>query len=184
LVVLPTTPDGTRVAVRDLPRVRTLITGWTLGSYQAWWTKATVESAALKDGFHLTHAWRGTGFSILVSQRGKAFRTVTVAQPSTKVVHPGVGTATKGNTYLVATSSDDVFAITSVEFMIRGMGQMETVRGWQTLYGWFGALGTEALPDVAMQSKAWLSMPWGAWEGASRLFSVWPTSQNSSSASQ
>ena len=147
LVVLPTTLSGTRAAIRDLSRVRTLITGSTLGSYHRLVNQGAVESAALKDGFHVTHAWLGKGFSILVWQRGTAFRTATVAPPTTSVQQPRVGTEVKGNTYLVATASDDVLAITGMKFIVRGMDHMETVRGWSTIYGWFGALGTAALPD-------------------------------------
>ncbi len=153
LVVPPVTLSGTRAAIRDLSRVRTLITGSSLGSYHPLVNQGAVESAALKDGFHVTHAWLGKSFSILVWQRG-AFRTATVALPTTIVQQPKVGTEAKGNTYLVATASDDVFAITGMKFIVRGMGHMQTVRAWSTLYGWFGALGTAALPNgnYAVQS--------------------------------
>ena len=147
LVVPPTTRDGTQVAIRDLSRVRTLITGSTLGSYHRLVNQGAVESAAFKDGFHVTHAWLGKGFSILVWQRGTALRTATVAPPTTSVQQPRVGTEVKGNTYLVAAASDDVFTITGMKFIVRGMDRVETVRAWQTLYGWFGGLGTAALPD-------------------------------------
>ncbi len=147
LVVPPSTPNGTDVAIRDLARVRTVITGSTSASYHSLVNQAAVEAATVKDGFRLTHAWIGQRYSILVWQRGGSSRAISLAPPATRVLSPRAGAVVKGNTYVVATVSSDVFAVTGLDYIVRGMGQTRTVIAWRTGYGWIGALGTEALPN-------------------------------------
>jgi hypothetical protein len=124
------------------------ITGSTSFSYHPTVNQGAVETAALHDGFHVVRVWqRSRGFSILVWQRGKGLATATVAPPATQVVQPSSGTEVKGNTYLAAAASERTFAVTGLEFVVRGAGQTKTIRAWQVGYGWLGAFGSEGLPD-------------------------------------
>jgi hypothetical protein len=147
LVVPPSTPNGTDVAIRALARVRNVITGSTNGSYHSLVDQAAVEAATVKAGFRLTHAWLGQKFNILVWQRGGTSPAITLAPPATRVFSPRAGTALKGNNYLIASVSSDVFMVTGLDYIVTGMGQTKTVVAWRTGYGWFGALGTAALPN-------------------------------------
>ena len=147
LVVPPSTPNGTDVAIRDLARVQTVITGSTSGSYHPLVNQAAVEAATVKNGFRLTHAWLGQRFNILVWQRGGTSPAIAVAPPVTRMVSPRPGTAVKGNTYFVARASSDLFPVTGLDYIVRGMGQTKTVVARTAGYGWIGPLETGALPN-------------------------------------
>jgi hypothetical protein len=124
-----------------------VITGSTNASYHSLVNQADVEAAAAKDGFRVTRAWLGQRFNILLWQRGGTSRAITVAPPTASVLSPSAGAALKGHTYLVAYASSDVFPVTGVDFVVRGMGQAKTVIAFRTRYGWIGGLGTGALPN-------------------------------------
>ena len=147
LVVPPSTPNGTDVAIRDLARVQTVITGSTSGSYHSLVNQAAVEAATVKNGFRLTHAWLGQRFNILVWQRGGTSPAIAVAPPVTRMVSPRPGTAVKGNTYFIASASSELFPVTGLDYIVRGMGQTKTVVARTAGYGWIGPLETGALPN-------------------------------------
>ena len=149
LLLAPSTPDGTRVAIRELARVNMVITGTTLWSYLPLVNQGAVESSALRDGFHAIRVWLvGQDQSFVVWQRGNKSRSITATSPATKVLRPAGGTELKGNVFLVASGSDRVFAMTRVDFTISGGGARSiTVPAQQTEFGWIGGLKTTTLPD-------------------------------------
>jgi hypothetical protein len=159
LLFAPSTPDGTRVAIRDLARVNMVITGAALVSYLPLVNQGAVESSALRDGFHPIRVWLvGQIQSVVVWQRGSKARTITAPSPATSVLHPVGGTSLKGAAFLVAGGSDRVFATTRVEFRITGGGgaRSTTVPAQQTEYGWIGVLKTTTVPNgtYSIQSVA------------------------------
>ena len=53
----PLSPNGTGVAIRELARVKMVLTGSSTDSYDPLVNQSAVESAAHADGFHVIHAW-------------------------------------------------------------------------------------------------------------------------------
>jgi hypothetical protein len=148
--VAPSTPDGTRVAIRELARVNMVITGTTPSSYVPLVNQDAVESSALRDGFHAIRVWLvGQDQSVVVWQRGSKVRTITAPSPATRVLRPAGGKELKGIVFLVASGSDRVYAMTRVEFTISsGDGARSiTVPAQLTWFGWFGGLKTNSVPD-------------------------------------
>jgi len=150
LFVPSKTSDGTREAIRELARVRMVVTGWSTGSYQPLVDQGAVESAASRDGFGVVRVWQGSqGTSFVIWRRGKAARNISVPSPSTQVVRPGEGTDIKGSLFLVATSTDRVLGTTAVHFTISGSGvaRSTTIPADRFPYGWIGGVNTTTLPD-------------------------------------
>ena len=150
LYVAPSTPDGTRVAIRELARVSMVITGTSLWSYLPLVNQGAVESSALRDGFRPIRVWLvGQDQSFVVWQRGSKARTIAAPSPSTRVLRPAGGSRLKGIEFFIASGSDRVFATTRVEFTVRsGVGaQTITVPAQQTEFGWLGGLRTTTVPD-------------------------------------
>ena len=157
LLLPPSTPDGTRVAIRDLARVSMVLTGKSLWSYLPLVNQGSVESSALRDGFRPIRVWLvGQDQSFVVWQRGSKSRGIPAPVPVTSVLRPIGGTDLKGNVFLVANGSDRVFATTRVEFTIRGRTRSTTIPAQQFVYGWLGGLKTTTLPDgtYTIQSAA------------------------------
>jgi hypothetical protein len=157
LLVPPSTPDGTQVAIGDLARVNTVITGLSTGSYHPLVNQAAVESAARRQGFHAIRAWVLTqNQSFLVWRRGTKARAISAPPPVTGVLLPSDGAQLKGSVFLVARASDPVYATTQVEFTVRGTAQETNVPAHVFNYGWIARLQTTALPNgtYTVQSTA------------------------------
>jgi hypothetical protein len=147
LLVLPSTPNGTRIAVDELARARYVITGSGFGSFHPLVNQGSVESAAHRQGFHVIRLWLLSGSYFALWQRGNTARSVSIPSPVTKLVRPSHERDVKGKLILAAGATDRAFTMTRVQFIVSGVGQNLSVPALPFEYLWVAGIDTVTLPN-------------------------------------
>ena len=157
LLVPPSSPNSTKVAVQELARARFVITGSGSGSYNPLVNQGSVESSALRQGFHVIRLWLlGNGSYSALWQRGNTARSVSVPSPITWVVGPSHESDVKGKLVLAAGATDRAFAVMRVQFIVSGTKQKISVPAYLFDYAWIGVIDTTTLPNgtYTVESRA------------------------------
>jgi hypothetical protein len=148
-IYAPQGQGNTRIAISELGSGRSLITTTGGSVFNPFLDQLTVESAAYRAGYRLTHLWKvSKRVSVMVWTKGAKTNGVSIPPPVVDIRLPHDRSTLKGRTYLFADVTDLV-GVSHVTFEIRGsvLSHPLMIAAAPLLYGWIARLNANELAN-------------------------------------